>query len=71
MLVRATPGGGPPPRRPRPAGGGGRGGGAPPGGLAGAVARTGDQFFYGDVAAGDVHYRVLCRTHYRLGQLGP
>ncbi len=37
----------------------------------GVVARTGDQFFYGDVAAGDVHYQVLCRTHYRLGQLGP
>lgn len=39
--------------------------------VAGAVARTGDQFFYGDVATGDVHYQVLCRTHYRLGQLGP
>ncbi len=35
----------------------------------GVVARTGSQFFYGDIAAGDVHYQVLCRTHYRLGQL--
>ncbi len=37
----------------------------------GVVARAGDQFYYGDVASGDVHYQVLCRTHYRLGQLGP
>jgi len=37
----------------------------------GVVAREGDQFFTGDVHEGVVHYQVLCRTHYRLGQLGP
>jgi thymidine kinase len=37
----------------------------------GVVAREGDQFFTGDVHEGLVHYQVLCRTHYRLGQLGP
>jgi thymidine kinase len=37
----------------------------------GVVAREGDQFYFGDVAEGAVHYQVLCRTHYRLGQLGP
>jgi thymidine kinase len=37
----------------------------------GVVAREGDQFFTGDVQEGIVHYQVLCRTHYRLGQLGP
>jgi thymidine kinase len=37
----------------------------------GVVAREGDQFFTGDVREGVVHYQVLCRTHYRLGQLGP
>ena len=36
----------------------------------GVVAREGDQFFFGDVAQGEIHYQVLCRTHYRLGQLG-
>ncbi len=35
----------------------------------GIVAREGDQFFHGDVNAGVVHYQVLCRTHYRQGQL--
>jgi thymidine kinase len=35
----------------------------------GAVAREGDQFFFGNVHEGVVHYQVLCRTHYRLGQL--
>ena len=35
----------------------------------GVVAREGDQFFHGDVREGVVHYQVLCRTHYRLGQL--
>ncbi|MGH9019587.1 MAG: thymidine kinase [Acidimicrobiales bacterium] len=35
----------------------------------GSVAREGDQFFTGDVLEGVVHYQVLCRTHYRLGQL--
>jgi thymidine kinase len=37
----------------------------------GVVAREGTQFVTGDVAEGAVHYQVLCRTHYRLGQLGP
>ena len=37
----------------------------------GVVAREGSQFVTGDVAEGAVHYQVLCRTHYRLGQLGP
>lgn len=35
----------------------------------GVVAREGDQFFFGDVSEGATHYQVLCRTHYRLGQL--
>jgi thymidine kinase len=35
----------------------------------GVVARRGDQFFTGDVSEGAVHYQVLCRTHYRTGQL--
>ena len=37
----------------------------------GVVAREGTQFFTGDVSEGVVHYQVLCRTHYRLGQLAP
>ncbi len=37
----------------------------------GVVAREGDQFFYGDVSDGVVHYQVLCRTHYGIGQLHP
>ena len=37
----------------------------------GVVAREGDQFVVGDVNEGVVHYQVLCRTHYRLGQLHP
>jgi thymidine kinase len=37
----------------------------------GVVAREGDQFFTGDVSEGVVHYQVLCRPHYRLGQLRP
>jgi thymidine kinase len=36
----------------------------------GVVAREGDQFFFGNVHEGEVYYQVLCRTHYRLGQLG-
>ena len=35
----------------------------------GVVARQGTQFFTGDVSEGVVHYQVLCRTHYRSGQL--
>jgi thymidine kinase len=37
----------------------------------GVVAREGNQFFTGDVFQGTVHYQVLCRKHYRSGQLGP
>ncbi len=37
----------------------------------GVVAREGSQFFTGDVNEGAVHYQVLCRSHYRSGQLGP
>jgi thymidine kinase len=37
----------------------------------GVVAREGSQFFTGDVSDGRVHYQVLCRAHYRLGQLAP
>jgi thymidine kinase len=37
----------------------------------GVVAREGDQFVTGDVVQGVVHYQVLCRAHYRSGQLGP
>jgi hypothetical protein len=33
------------------------------------VAREGTQFVTGDVTEGAVHYQVLCRRHYRLGQL--
>jgi hypothetical protein len=33
------------------------------------VARDGSQFVTGDVSEGAVHYQVLCRSHYRLGQL--
>lgn len=39
----------------------------------GAVARQGEQIVVGDTAAGDpaeVRYQVLCRQHYRCGQLG-
>jgi thymidine kinase len=35
----------------------------------GVVARDGTQFVTGDVSEGAVHYQVLCRSHYRLGQL--
>lgn len=35
----------------------------------GVVARDGSQFVTGDVSEGAVHYQVLCRAHYRLGQL--
>ena len=37
----------------------------------GVVAREGNQFLTGDVLEGVVHYQVLCRKHYRIGQLGP
>ena len=37
----------------------------------GVVAREGDQHVIGDVREGVVRYQVLCRTHYRLGQLAP
>ncbi len=35
----------------------------------GVVAREGSQFVTGDISEGAVHYQVLCRRHYRLGQL--
>lgn len=37
----------------------------------GVVAREGSQFVTGDVSSGAVRYQVLCRTHYRRGDLGP
>ena len=37
----------------------------------GEVARVGSQVVTGDVHSGIVHYQVLCRKHYRTGQLGP
>ena len=37
----------------------------------GVIAREGSQFVTGDVAEGVVHYQVLCRAHYRGGQLAP
>jgi len=39
--------------------------------VSGVVAREGTQFVTGDVSEGAVRYQVLCRTHYRLGQLSP
>lgn len=37
----------------------------------GAIVRDGDQVLVGDTDTVDgVHYRVLCRTHYRSGELG-
>ncbi len=37
----------------------------------GVVARQGTQVLTGDVMHGVVHYQVLCRKHYRTGQLDP
>ena len=37
----------------------------------GSVAREGTQVLTGDVAHGVVYYQVLCRKHYRTGQLSP
>jgi thymidine kinase len=37
----------------------------------GAITREGSQFLTGDVHNGVIHYQVLCRKHYRSGQLGP
>lgn len=37
----------------------------------GVITREGSQFLTGDVSPGVIHYQVLCRKHYRLGQLGP
>jgi len=41
--------------------------------VAGVVAREGEQVVIGDTASGtaDVRYQVLCRRHYRAGDLGP
>ncbi len=36
----------------------------------GVITREGSQFLTGDVNQGAIHYQVLCRKHYRLGQLG-
>jgi thymidine kinase len=37
----------------------------------GSVAREGTQILTGDVVNGVIHYQVLCRKHYRTGQLSP
>jgi len=37
----------------------------------GTIARAGSQFLTGDVVHGVIHYQVLCRKHYRTGQLSP
>jgi thymidine kinase len=37
---------------------------------AGVIQREGAQTLVGDVVAADVSYQVLCRRHYRSGQLG-
>jgi thymidine kinase len=41
--------------------------------VAGVVAREGEQVVIGDTGSGtaDVRYQVLCRRHYRAGDLGP
>lgn len=40
--------------------------------IAGQMVRTGDTVAIGDLeGAGPMHYVVLCRTHYRQGDLGP
>jgi len=41
--------------------------------VAGVVAREGEQVVIGDTSSGtaDVRYQVLCRRHYRAGDLGP
>lgn len=38
--------------------------------VGGVVQRGGDQHMLGDVNTGAVSYRVLCRRHYRAGELG-
>ncbi|MEV7966858.1 thymidine kinase [Sphaerisporangium sp. NPDC088356] len=37
----------------------------------GLMARTGEQVVIADTDGAQVHYRVLCRRHYRTGDLGP
>ncbi|GII83413.1 thymidine kinase [Sphaerisporangium siamense] len=37
----------------------------------GVMARTGEQVVIADTDGAQVHYRVLCRRHYRSGDLGP
>ncbi|MGH3655144.1 MAG: thymidine kinase [Micromonosporaceae bacterium] len=39
--------------------------------VSGEVLREGAQVVIGDTAADDVRYQVLCRRHYRAGDLGP
>ncbi len=38
---------------------------------AGSVLREGAQVVIGDTAVDEVRYQVLCRRHYRAGDLGP
>ncbi|GAA0278198.1 thymidine kinase [Cryptosporangium japonicum] len=37
----------------------------------GSVIRTGDQILVADTDEAEVRYQVLCRRHYRIGDLGP
>ena len=39
--------------------------------VAGRLVREGDQVVVGDTATDEVRYQVLCRRHYRAGDLGP
>jgi thymidine kinase len=39
--------------------------------VGGAVAREGEQVMVGDTGGAEVRYQVLCRRHYRAGDLGP
>jgi thymidine kinase len=38
--------------------------------ICGVVQRAGDQTLVGDTGGGEVHYQVLCRRHWRTGELG-
>jgi len=38
--------------------------------IKGQVQRSGDQNVLGDTGPGEVYYEVLCRRHYRTGELG-
>ena len=39
--------------------------------VAGTVAREGAQVMVGDTTTAEIRYQVLCRRHYRTGDLGP